>query len=168
MKFEATLGDEANSIELDPKNNSFKTDKMEGSYEFSFNNGRYLLRMGTKLYQIDNVSYEGSVIEFSLNGDWHQVQIRDEQELLLDKLGFKTGAAAAEGLLKAPMPGKILDIMVHEGDEVKKDQPLVILEAMKMENELKAPVDGVIESISAEVGQSLEKNSPILEINTVG
>ncbi|HBX64693.1 MAG TPA: acetyl-CoA carboxylase biotin carboxyl carrier protein subunit, partial [Balneolaceae bacterium] len=55
-----------------------------------------------------------------------------------------------------------------EGDEVEQDQPLVILEAMKMENELKAPISGTIASISAEVGQSLEKNSPILEIETIG
>jgi pyruvate carboxylase subunit B len=66
------------------------------------------------------------------------------------------------------MPGKILEIMVKEGDEVEKDQPLAILEAMKMENELKAPVAGTIANISAEVGQSLEKNSPILEIETIG
>jgi pyruvate carboxylase subunit B len=103
-----------------------------------------------------------------MNGVWHSISVKDEQELLLDRLGFKTGAAATEGLLNAPMPGKILEIMVSEGDEVEKDQPLVILEAMKMENELKAPVGGTISSISAEVGQSLEKNSPILEIETIG
>lgn len=168
MKFEAKSGEKTQTIELDPDKGTFSTENMEGAFEFSHKNGRYLLRTGTKLYRIDNVQYDGSAIEFTLNGDWHTVEVRDEQELLLDRLGFKTGAAAAEGLLKAPMPGKILDIMVQEGDEVEKDQPLVILEAMKMENELKAPVSGVIDSISAEVGQSLEKNSPILEISTLG
>lgn len=66
------------------------------------------------------------------------------------------------------MPGKILDIMVSEGDEVTKGQPVAILEAMKMENELKSPIDGIIKKIEAEVGQSVEKKTPILEIEALG
>lgn len=168
MKFQATIRENEHDIELSPKEGTFASGDNEGKYTFEFVNGRHILRTGTKTYKIDNVSKEGSTIEFSMNGVWHSVDVKDEQELLLDRLGFKTGAAAAEGILKAPMPGKILEIMVAEGDEVEKDQPLAILEAMKMENELKAPVSGTIASISAEIGQSLEKNSPILEIDTIG
>jgi pyruvate carboxylase subunit B len=168
MKFQATIGETAHDVELSPKEGTFKTGDVDGKYSFEYVNGRHILRTGTKTYKIDNVSYEGSAIEFSMNGVWHSIDVKDEQELLLDRLGFKTGAAAAEGILKSPMPGKILEIMVAEGDEVEKDQPLAILEAMKMENELKAPISGTIASISAEVGQSLEKNSPILEIETIG
>ncbi|WP_018127629.1 acetyl-CoA carboxylase biotin carboxyl carrier protein subunit [Balneola vulgaris] len=168
MKFEASINEKAIQVDLQEKENTFTVGDTTESYEFIEQNGRYLLRFGTKLYKIDNVSYDGSDIEFSINGEWHTVSVKDEQELLLDKLGFKTGNAAAEGSLKAPMPGKILDILVSEGDEVTKGQPIVILEAMKMENELKAAVDGTIASIEVEVGQSLEKNSPILEIETLG
>jgi len=168
MKFQATIGENEHDIEISPESGTFKSGDSEGNYSFEFVNGRHILRTGTKTYKIDNVSYEGSAIEFSMNGVWHSVEVKDEQELLLDRLGFKTGAAVAEGILKAPMPGKILEIMVAEGEEVEQDQPLVILEAMKMENELKAPISGTIASISAEVGQSLEKNSPILEIETIG
>lgn len=168
MKFQAIISEQEQTIELDPKEGSFKTGENDQSYSFEAVNGRYILRIGTKTYKIDNVEYEGSKINFSMNGVWHSVDVKDEQELLLDRLGFKTGAAVAEGILKAPMPGKILEIMVAEGDTVEQDQPLVILEAMKMENELKAPISGTIASISAEVGQSLEKNSPILEIETIG
>lgn len=168
MKFEAKVGDNVKTVELEPKEGCFEVDGNSGSFEFQQVNGRYLLRVGTKLYKIDNVHYTGSSIEFSMNGTWHTAEVKDEQELLLDRLGFKTNNSAAEGLLKAPMPGKILEIMVSEGDEVKKDQPLVILEAMKMENELKAPVSGTVSTVFAEVSQSLEKNSPILEIETLG
>jgi len=168
MKFQATIRENEHDLELSPKEGTFTAGDDEGTYTFEFVNGRHILRTGTKTYKIDNVTKEGSAITFSMNGVWHSVDVKDEQELLLDRLGFKTGAAAAEGILKAPMPGKILEIMVAEGDEVEKDQPLAILEAMKMENELKAPIAGTIASISAEVGQSLEKNSPILEIETIG
>ncbi len=168
MKFQATIGENVHDIVLNPEEGTFTSGDQTGEYTFEQVNGRYILRVGTKIYKIDNVSYDGSEIEFSMDGQWHTVSIKDEQELLLDRLGFKAHAAAGEGILKAPMPGKILEIMVTEGDEVEKDQPVVILEAMKMENELKAPVNGKIATISAETGQSLEKNSPILEIETIG
>lgn len=168
MKFQASIGENELDVELSPQDGTFRSGDLNGSYTFEHVNGRYFLRTGTKTYKIDNISKEGSSIEFSMNGVWHSISVKDEQELLLDRLGFKTGAAAAEGLLNAPMPGKILEIMVNEGDEVEKDQPLAILEAMKMENELKAPISGTITSISADVGQSLEKNSPILEIENIG
>lgn len=168
MKFQAIINEKEFDIELTPEDKSFVSGDSNGSYTFEEVNGRYILRTGTKTYKIDNIRKDGASIEFSMNGTWHTVGVKDEQELLLDRLGFKTGAVAAEGILNAPMPGKILEIMVSEGDEVEKDQPLAILEAMKMENELKAPVSGTIASISAEVGQSLEKNSPILEIETIG
>ncbi len=168
MNFQAKIGDHEQTVELFSEEGTFKTGDEKQKYTFELVNGRYILRVGTKTYKIDNVHYEGSTIEFSMDSVWHSVEVKDEQDLLLDRLGFKTGAAAAEGILKTPMPGKILEIMVKEGDEVEKGQPLAILEAMKMENELKAPISGTIASISAEVGQSLEKNSPILEIETIG
>jgi pyruvate carboxylase subunit B len=96
------------------------------------------------------------------------VQVHDEQDLLMDKMGFKTAADIGEGQLKAPMPGKILEIMVQEGDEVELGEPVAILEAMKMENELKAPVAGVITSVNVTKNDSLEKNALILEIEASG
>jgi pyruvate carboxylase subunit B len=168
MKYEAELNEQTFEVELNKEEGSFKSGELSGDFSFTHENGRYFLRAGTKLHKIDNVTYNGSEIEFSIDGNWHTITVKDEQELLLDKLGFKNVMGAAEGSLKAPMPGKILDIMVEVGDKVTKDQPVVILEAMKMENELKSPIDGVVASIEAEPGQSLEKNSPILEIEALG
>lgn len=164
MNYESTFGNNSYNLEVDEKNNSFNLKGEEKKYHFTKLNNRFLLRVGTKQYKIDNVHYQGSLIEFTINGKWFEVEVKDEQDLLLDRLGFKTGTAVGEGVLKAPMPGQILEIMVSEGDEVEEGQPLAILEAMKMENELKAPVSGTISSIHVEEGQSLEKNSPIIEI----
>ena len=83
-------------------------------------------------------------------------------------MGFKTAAEIGQGELKAPMPGKILEIMVSEGDEVDRGDPVAILEAMKMENELKAPIAGVVASVNVTVDDSLEKNALILEIEPRG
>jgi len=164
MNYESTFDNNTYTVELNRKDQSFKIDGKSENYNFIKLNNRFLLRVGTKQYKIDNVSYQENVIEFTVNGTWFKVDIKDEQDLLLDRLGFKTGSAVGEGVLKAPMPGQILEIMVREGDEVEEGQPLAILEAMKMENELKAPISGTISSIHVDEGQSLEKNSPIIEI----
>ena len=60
------------------------------------------------------------------------------------------------------MPGLILEICVKEGDEVKKDQSLIILEAMKMENVLASPIDGKIKEIKISPKQTVEKNSLLI------
>lgn len=168
MKFEAEVNEQSINVEIDPDSSSFTSGDTNGSFTFDSQNERFFLRVGTKVHKIDNVSYEGSDITFSIDGSWHTVTVKDEQELLLDSLGFKTGVDVAEGSLKSPMPGKILDILVKVGDSVTKGQPVAILEAMKMENELKSPIDGNVISIDVETGQSLEKNTPILEIEAVG
>lgn len=168
MKLEATVKNNPVEVEISQKDGTFRSGSLSGEFAFLKQNGRYLLRTGTRLYKLDNVNVNGSEVEFSLNGRWHTVSVKDEQDLLLDKLGFKTSHNSSEGKLNAPMPGKILDILIAEGDRVQAGQPLVILEAMKMENELKSPVDGVVTTIAVETGQSLEKNTFILEIEDLG
>ncbi len=169
MKFEAIINDKTSELDLLEESGEVQFGDEKKSYQFHRQeNGRYLLRMGTKLYKIDNVEYDKHTITFTLNGNWHRVDVRNEQDLLLDRLGFKRAGEIAEGELNAPMPGKILEVLVSEGDEVELGDPVAILEAMKMENELKAPVKGVISSIAVQQGDSLEKNALILEIEASG
>jgi len=168
MKFNVEFDNKSLEIDVDKASSTYQVGDVNSEYEFAKENGRYLLRKGTKLYRIDNVKVEDSSVEFSINGSWYKASVKDEQQLLLDKLGFKNTSSGGEGNLASPMPGKILDIMVQEGDQVTKGQPVAILEAMKMENELKSPIDGVIKKIEAEVGQSVEKKTPILEIEALG
>ncbi len=169
MKFEATINDEVTELELLEDTGEVRFGDDTQSYRFTRQeNGRYLLRIGTKLYKVDNVQYDQQEVTFTLNGHWCEVDIRNEQDLLLDRLGFKRAGEIGEGELNAPMPGKILEILVTEGDEVELGDPVAILEAMKMENELKAPVAGIVTSIAVSVGDSLEKDALILEIEASG
>jgi biotin carboxyl carrier protein len=66
------------------------------------------------------------------------------------------------------MPGKILELLVSEGDEVEEHQPVLILEAMKMENELKSQVKGVVSKLHITEGDNVEKNQILLEIEASG
>ena len=73
-------------------------------------------------------------------------------------------SSAPEGSVLAPMPGKILDVRVKQGDEVKAGDVLAILEAMKMENEIVAPKDGIVKEIKVKPGDSVERGAVIIVI----
>lgn len=69
---------------------------------------------------------------------------------------------AGEGSIVAAMPGTILDVKVSAGDSVTKGQPLLVLEAMKMENDVMAPFDGVVEEIYTTKGASVNSGDPLM------
>ncbi|VBB46707.1 Biotin/lipoyl attachment domain-containing protein [uncultured Paludibacter sp.] len=69
--------------------------------------------------------------------------------------------------LKAPMPGKIVDIFMSEGDLVNAGEPIISLEAMKMQNEINAPCNGVIRKIHVQSGQSVMKDELMVEISSI-
>lgn len=129
---------------------------------------RLLIRVGTKVYICDNIIVTDEITSFTINGNQMAVKIKDEEQLLLEKLGFTTAKTDLQGIILAPMPGKILDIHVNLDDEVVIGQSIFILEAMKMENELKANMGGIIHSIHVKTGESVEKNQLLLEIKARG
>lgn len=65
-------------------------------------------------------------------------------------------AGAGEHRVIAPMPGKVLRVLVAAGDQVAARQPLIVVEAMKMENELSSPKPGRVKDVAVTVGQSVE------------
>ncbi|MNU01127.1 Glutaconyl-CoA decarboxylase subunit gamma [compost metagenome] len=64
--------------------------------------------------------------------------------------------------IKAPMPGLVLKVLVEDGSEVKKDDALVVLEAMKMENIIKSPSDGIVKSVKIKEKETVEKNQVMI------
>jgi biotin carboxyl carrier protein len=72
--------------------------------------------------------------------------------------------SAGEGAVMAIMPGKIIRVLVAEGDEVEEGDVLCILEAMKMENEMKAPKTGTVRALHAEPGRDVEMGALLAEI----
>ncbi len=72
--------------------------------------------------------------------------------------------AAGPGAVTAPMPGKVLDLLVTEGAEVERGTPLLVLEAMKMEHTLTAPRAGTVASLAAAVGAQVEEGTVLVEI----
>ena len=62
------------------------------------------------------------------------------------------------------MPGKIIDIMVEEGAEIKEGEPIIILEAMKMQNEITSHVSGIVKSVAVKKNETVMKDDVLIEI----
>lgn len=97
-----------------------------------------------------------------VNNNIYKVQVRDQYDVLLKELGLDALQSKKITDLKAPMPGLVVDIAVQEGQEVKKGDRIVVLEAMKMENILKAPSDATIKKVNVKKGSTVEKNEVLV------
>jgi biotin carboxyl carrier protein len=112
------------------------------------------------------------VIESSLGTTWRLVDhgavrdvvVEDERARHIRLLSGSARAVDGHAVLKAPMPGLVLRLLVAPGDQVVAGMPLLALEAMKMENELKASGPGVVTAVLVTPGQAVEKGQKLLEI----
>lgn len=148
-----------------------------GEYAVSHRNSLLTLPNGRTM----QVSYEPSCYDIgffarlegkeydtvvSRNGTHLSVMYHGHQEELVyaDPLHSSAGEDEVTGKLTAPMPGKVVAVRVILGDKVKKGQPLVIVEAMKMEHTITAPVDGIVEAINANVGDQVSEKHELIAL----
>ena len=111
---------------------------------------------------IDSDGYDNRKNVF-IRGIEMPVEIEDFNLARLRKTAGMKSRPSMDKVLKAPMPGLILEIKVATGDRVKKGQPLLVIEAMKMENVIKSQGDGTVKAIFIEQGISAEKGDKLLE-----
>ena len=120
----------------------------------------------------ENKSLEAELISFEPESKTLQIRfgnqvstviLKDRHDQLLEKLGMNLLASTTLKEIKAPMPGLILDLKVKPGDEVKKGDIVLILEAMKMENIIKSPGDGLVKSVKVKLKDSVEKNQILIQ-----
>jgi biotin carboxyl carrier protein len=118
-----------------------------------------------KSYTIERVGTDetGKNMTLKINGIKHQVQLWDEMDELLRKMGLDKVAGNKINNLKAPMPGLVLRMMVTEGQRVEKGDTLLVLEAMKMENVIKSPGSFSIKKIAVTEKTAVEKNQLLIE-----
>jgi len=124
---------------------------------------RYHLILDHKSYRINILEQKSDKdISVEVNGNEYDLNIKDRFDLLLHDLGMDAALVAKADFIKAPMPGLVINILVSEGEEVAKDAPLIILEAMKMENVLKAPAPGIVDKIKVNARDAVEKNQVLI------
>ncbi len=133
----------------------------------SLGQGRYHLLHEGRSYSAELISadYATKTFVLKLNGQLLELQAKDRFDLLLDKLGMSDVASNKINELKAPMPGLIVAIRVEAGQSVQKGDPLMVLEAMKMENILKAPGDGIVGSIKVSLRDNVNKGQVLIQFS---
>lgn len=121
--------------------------------------------------------YEGKSIAFSIrnrdfiNRDYtvalgkraYDMTIQNPLDIQISSMGFEVAEGSRINHIIAPMPGLILNVSIKTGQQVKENDPLLVLEAMKMENVLTAPRDGVIKKICCAKGDAVEKTQLLIE-----
>lgn len=129
-------------------------------------NGQASILWNNKSYtaQIEKIDKENKELILKIDGQRYTLNIKEDIDVLLDKMGINLSAMQKAAPLKAPMPGMILKILVEPGQQVNKGDALLILEAMKMENVLKASASATIKSIKAEEKTAVEKGAILIEM----
>jgi biotin carboxyl carrier protein len=128
------------------------------------NNKFHILKNNTP-YQAEIIATDfiNKTYTVKVNNSTYTVAIANALDMLIKEMGFEVGASKQVNAIKAPMPGLILEISVEVGQEVKENDPLLILEAMKMENSILSPRDGVIKSVTMTKGAAVEKGALLIE-----
>ncbi len=97
-----------------------------------------------------------------IKGDRFTVQEPDQMEQVIEQSEGKSNEDSLR--IKAPMPGKIIKIDVKVGEEIRKNQTLAVVEAMKMENEIKSSIDGYVKKISASAEDLVDSETIFIEL----
>jgi biotin carboxyl carrier protein len=130
-------------------------------------------------YEVEIQDIEDDVATVEVNGSTYRVEIKSEvktsktprlirqrpvQHTDTTQKTSQPSAPKGAGFLKAPLPGTILELKKKVGDEVKSDDTILIMEAMKMENEIKSDMNGKIISIKVNVNDSVLEGDVLVEI----
>ncbi len=129
-----------------------------------FGPGHFNIIKNNRSYRAELVEFdkEGKSFSIKIDDDIIEVTVKDQMDLLLEKMGISAVNTSRINELKAPMPGLVLDIKVEVGQTVTKGDAMLVLEAMKMENNLKSPTDAVIKSIEVKPAMAVEKGQVLI------
>lgn len=131
-------------------------------------NGKFLhLMYNRHSYMFEVIAYdkETKTYKIGFDGRTYEIGVKDRFDQLLKSMGLDQMSKPKINDVKAPMPGLVLSLKVSENQEVKKGDPILILEAMKMENVIKSPIDGTIKQILVNEKQAVDKNQPLITFN---
>ena len=169
MEQEFSYQDEVHKIKFDADNEDcLKAD----SYKASIGEKEYIFNISKISDNSFSIILDGkSRLVYAAESDDAIFINLDGINIRLDKVGNDMkkfaqddSAFGDKDKITTPMPGKIIKILVGEGDRIEEGQPLVIVESMKMENEIKSPTNGSVKSIHFEAGDLVNPDQPIIKL----
>lgn len=126
--------------------------------------GFQFLKSGDKRYPVEIVSFHQNEYEILVNGISYRFSVETPFSLERKKMLTLHRNESTTIRLKAPMPGKILDVMVKAGDAVNAGDTLIVLEAMKMQNAILASTKGTIKKVLVKEGDTTSKSDLLIEL----
>lgn len=165
MKYISTVNDKKYEIDIDQEGQISVNDK---TYDVDV---EFLSDTGVLSLLLDNHSIEAIVEERDdgwevlIEGEIYTVFVQDERAFRLAKERGTSFDVSGDAIVKSPMPGLIIDVLVEIGQNVEKGEKVVVLESMKMENELRSPRDGTVTHINVDPGAGVEKGQALVTIS---
>lgn len=127
-------------------------------------------------YEVDIKGLEGNLVNIEVNGTQYTVEVHREVRTTKTPTLIRAHIPASDKdkiekrekgdpmPIIAPLPGSIIEIFVRPGDVIKKGQPLLVMEAMKMENKILSEKEGVVESVRVSPGESVLQGDVLIEL----
>ena len=125
--------------------------------------GTYILWKNRK-YPVEVVSSSQNKYEILFNDISYTFTVETPFSLQRKKVLSSQKGKVEQEFIKAPMPGKIIDVLVREGSNVLRGEPILILEAMKMQNEILSPVNGIVVKVHAKANNNVMKDDMLVDI----
>ncbi len=129
----------------------------------ALNDDEYLVKCGDSKHIGEIVNLKQNEVTVMINGNTYSFTIETEIAAKRRAKLSKKGTVQNQKVI-APLPGEIVAVLLGEGQEVHKGEPVMILEAMKMQNEIIAPITGKIKSIQAKAEETVMKDQLLFEI----
>jgi biotin carboxyl carrier protein len=166
MRYTAVLAGEERVVEVTPREGGYRVavgDRVLEVDAVHLQGAAVSLIVGTRSYRCDIEPGKDGQLNVRVNESTVSLEMLDERKLRLRRA---SGKFTLEGpqRIDAPMPGKVVRVLVKVGDEVQEGQGLVVVEAMKMENELRAGRDGIVAEIHVREGASVDAGALLFEI----
>lgn len=126
--------------------------------------GNYSILMDGRSYnaQVLKVDRDTKTVTLEIGHQVYEVAIEEPIDQLLAAMGIKDAMAHKVNDIKAPMPGLVLKVLVAPGQAIRKGDPVLVLEAMKMENVFKSATDAVVKAIKVAPGTAVEKGEVLI------
>ena len=163
-EFIATIGESKHKIKVFSDNKVELNGKLYDVEYSKVNDHLYLIKVNDKIFEVTTTKRNNEKYNFLIDGYSIESTVRTTLQEKANEFLSKKALLSHHDDVKAPMPGLILKINKKAGEVVKLGEPLIVLEAMKMENEIRSPASGTIKEIFYKEGEPVEKDSVILKI----